>query len=141
MLYLKTDYYYYVEQKTTLDIIIICIMSIFFQDESRVWTAASQQHKVDNQPSVTRPFWDLPISRVDTFLRKSRLVTIRQQSIQWNVGTTFWWLDILSFLTKPLRYMTENVVTSDSSRTLWSRKSRQSYETPFTRWANRTRCT
>ena len=29
------------------------LTSIFFQDESRVWTAASQQHKVDNQPLAT----------------------------------------------------------------------------------------
>ena len=28
-------------------------MFIFFQDQSRVWTAASQQYKVDNQPLAT----------------------------------------------------------------------------------------
>ena len=31
-------------------LIIIILTSIFFQDQSRVWTAASQQHKVDNKP-------------------------------------------------------------------------------------------
>ena len=32
---------------------IINLTSMFFQDQSRVWTAASQQHNVDNQPLAT----------------------------------------------------------------------------------------
>ena len=33
-------------------LIIIILTSIFFQDQSRVWTAASKQHMVNNQPLV-----------------------------------------------------------------------------------------
>ena len=66
-------------------IIIISLTSIFFQDKSRVWTAASQQHSVDKQPLAT--FWDLPFSHSDTSIsRKSHLVTIRQLSIPGKVG-------------------------------------------------------
>ena len=62
---------------------------------SRVWTAAFQQHKVDNQPLATRPFWDILFSHSDAFIsRKSRFVTIRQQlSIPGNVGASIWWWD------------------------------------------------
>ena len=56
------------------NLIIISLTSIFFQDKSRVWTAASQQHYVDNQPLAT--FWDFPfIHSVASISRKSRLVT------------------------------------------------------------------
>ena len=44
-------------------IILISLTSIFFQDKSRVWTAASQQHQVDNQPLAT--FWVFPFSHSD----------------------------------------------------------------------------
>ena len=37
----------------TVIIIIISLTSIFFQDQSRIWMATSQQHKVDNQPLAT----------------------------------------------------------------------------------------
>ena len=50
-------------------IIIISLTSIFFQDKSRVWTAASQQHLVDNQPLAT--FWDLPFSRSDASISRN----------------------------------------------------------------------
>ena len=46
----------YMKVENIRDIIIIIIfnlMSLFFQDKSRLWTAASQQHKVDNQPLAT----------------------------------------------------------------------------------------
>ena len=33
-------------------VIIINLMFVFFQDYSRIWTATSQHHKVDNQPLV-----------------------------------------------------------------------------------------
>ena len=40
------------EYKTHIfNILIIILTSIFFQDQSLVWMAASQQHKVDNQSS------------------------------------------------------------------------------------------
>ena len=75
-------------------IIIISLTSIFFQDKSRVWTAASQQHLVGNQPLAT--FWDFPFSHSDASIsRKSRLVTIRQLSIPGKVGASFWWRDAL----------------------------------------------
>ena len=41
--------------KSFSSIIIIILTSVFFQDQSRVWTAASQQHKVENQPLATLP--------------------------------------------------------------------------------------
>ena len=34
-------------------IVIINLTFMFFQDQSKAWTAASQQHKVDNQPLAT----------------------------------------------------------------------------------------
>ena len=75
-------------------IIIISLTSTFFQDQSRVWTAASQQHLVDNQPLAT--FWDLSFSHSDASIsRKSRLVTIKQLSILEKVGASFWWCDAL----------------------------------------------
>ena len=43
-----SDYFY-----NCFSFIIIILMSIFFQDWSRVWTAVSQQHKVDDQPLAT----------------------------------------------------------------------------------------
>ena len=49
-------------------IIIIRLTSIFFQDQSRVWTAASQQHKVDNKPVAT--FLDFSFSRSDASIFK-----------------------------------------------------------------------
>ena len=74
-------------------IIIINLTSMFFQDQSRVWTAASQQHKVDNTHRSTR---DFSFNHSDTSIsRKFCLVTIRQLSIHRNVGVGFWWRDVL----------------------------------------------
>ena len=42
------------------------LMSIFFQDLSRVWMAASQQHKVDKHFSTKFPFWGLLFNHHDT---------------------------------------------------------------------------
>ena len=53
--------------------IIIIVTSIFFQDLSRVWPDASQQHKVYSQPLVFSETVVYP----------------------WNVWTSFWWPDVL----------------------------------------------
>ena len=59
-------------------------------------TATSQQHKVDNQPSATLPFWDLSISHSDTSIfEKIPFSHYQQLCIHGNVGMSFWWLDVL----------------------------------------------
>ena len=89
-----TQHQTYQRSNIIIIIIIIGLTSIFFQDKSRVWTAASQQHLVDNQPLAT--FWDLSFSHRDASIsRKSRLDTIRQLSIPGKVGASFWWCDAL----------------------------------------------
>ena len=53
--------------------------------------AASKEHKVDNQPPVTFPFWDFSFSHSDSSIsNKSLIVTIRLLSIHGNVGTSLW---------------------------------------------------
>ena len=65
---------------TIIIIITISLTSIFFQDQSRVWTAASQQHYIDNQPLST--FWDLSCSHSDASIsRKSHPVTILKAAV------------------------------------------------------------
>ena len=62
----------------------------------------SQQHEVDNQPPATHPFRDFMFSHSDISIsRKSRLVDIRQLSIYGNVGTSFWWSDVLPDFHQP----------------------------------------
>ena len=62
--------------------------------------SASQQHKVDDQPSVTLSFWDLPICHIDTSIFKKILYS--QQSPD-------------SHLTEPARIRRETLDLATSS--------------------------
>ena len=77
-------------------IIIVILTSIFFQDLSRVWMAASQQHMVDNQPSafshhkaVVYPWecWnEFLVSRCPSFLTSTSWDHGRD--VRWNLETS-----------------------------------------------------
>ena len=58
------------------------------------WTAASQPHKVDDQPLATLPFWDFPFSQSDDSIFE-KIPFSHHQAIHGNVGTSFRWLDVL----------------------------------------------
>ena len=69
-------FYFVVIILTIIIIIIISLTFIFFQDQSRRWMAASQQHMVDKQPLATLPCRDLLFSSSDTSIFKKIPVTI-----------------------------------------------------------------
>ena len=57
-------------------ITIIILTSICFHSLPWVWMAASQQHKVENQPSATPSFLDLPLSHSDTTIFEIIVIVI-----------------------------------------------------------------
>ena len=56
--------------------------------------AAYQQHKVDDQPLATLPFWDFSF-RVIVTLHFKKITFSYHQAFPRNVGTSLWWQDVL----------------------------------------------